>query len=328
MRILRLTGLGLLILIFFLARGPVEMTHLTSGGTLSPSILVYSDELEGEYLEDRPPLVALRNLGYSYTAVANNASFCSLLNTGGPWDLVLYNEELYDPSKSTYDALNIYLTSGGRAIITMWKMGAYSSNPLWKTLGVSYVDDFSFGDERTLYLWDSSHSIFTSPNAIPNPLTILDTESFGVDGIIVDVLSGATAVAGHTATPNDDEALIVVRDDGKTIFNGVLTGCMNLDQDGDGITEAVELWENEIKFIIKYTGAARASESIILVLVGVFVLWFTRASKFWAAVTLIIFVANFIGLFRILETAIFGVSAAVVYVWWNTSKQKEESARR
>jgi hypothetical protein len=225
--------------------------YVESLTSTSENILVYSDDANFADLEDRPPLVALRNLGYSYTAVGDGdyTTFISLLTTGGPWDLVVYNEENLGPPESVYDALYNYLTSNGKVIVTTWYMRYYPGKPLWTELGVSYAYTLSFDGNKVMYLWSPTHPIFTTPNAIPNPLTY-NGDLYGIDGFFVYTLSGAHAIAGNTTTPQDGQAIIVVRDDGKAIFNGILTGCMNMDQDGDGKTEAVELWENEISFIL------------------------------------------------------------------------------
>lgn len=193
----------------------------------------------------------MKNLGFSYTAVGDGeyTSFENLLTTGGPWDLVVYNEENWPPPGSVYDALYNYLDSGGRVIVTTWRMHNYPGKPLWVELGVSHAYTLSFDGDKNMYLWDPTHPIFTTPNTIPNPLTY-NGDIYGVDGFFVNVLSGATAIAGSTTMPQAGNATIVVRNDGKAIYNGILTGCMNMDQDGDGKTEAVELWENEITFIL------------------------------------------------------------------------------
>lgn len=92
---------------------------------------------------------------------------------------------------------------------------------------------------------------------------------YGIDGYFVDALSGATSIAGDAPTPQPGKATIVVRDDGKTIFNGILTGCMNIDQDGDGKTEAVELWENEITFLMNPRRSTATVGGVLLSSYGV-----------------------------------------------------------
>jgi len=220
------------------------------GSPSEPSILVYSDELESENLQNRPPLVALRNLEYPYTAVANHYSFQDLLISGGPWDLVIYNEELYVPPETVYDALDDYLKDGGRAAITTWNMDKFSDNPLWTTLGVVYAEKLMFTGEMPIYPWEQSHPIFTNPNPLPNPLRLKDSEGFGVDGILVNASGTSKPIAGKSTSPNANEALIVVRNDGKAIFNGILTGLLNLDGEK---TEGVKFWENEIQFLLGAT---------------------------------------------------------------------------
>lgn len=129
-------------------------------------------------------------------------------------------------------------------------MNHYPSHSLWAEIGVSYAYTLTASGDQYMYLWNPTHPIFTTPNILPNPLKY-NKDLYGVDGFFVNALSGATAIAGDATTPQADKAIIVVRNDRKAIFNGVLTGCMNLDQDSDGKTEAVELWENEITFILR-----------------------------------------------------------------------------
>lgn len=139
------------------------------------SILVYSDDANFISLEDRPPIVALKNLGYSYTAVGdgNFAAFGSLLVAGGPWDLFIYNEEDSLPgSASQFNALANYLASGGRAIVTTWNLHHYPTNPLWAELGLEYNYTLQFSGSKNMYLWDLMHPIFTTPNGYTKPINI------------------------------------------------------------------------------------------------------------------------------------------------------------
>ena len=239
----------MIILTFLLVSNVDLMTHGSVKAARPFTILVYTDELASESAGKRPPVVALKNFGYAFTQAGNHFEFQDFLKNK-KWDLVLYNEEVYDPPESLFDDLNNYINGGGRAIITSWTVPSFSSKAIWSTIGVAYSKKLSFQGTRDIYLWEPQHQVFNTPNKIPSPLKLVDKEGFGVDGIIVKVLSISRAIAGNVPMAIEDEALIVVRNDGVVIFNGILTGLLNMDTDHDNKTEGVELWENEIQFLL------------------------------------------------------------------------------
>jgi uncharacterized repeat protein (TIGR02543 family) len=213
------------------------------------NILIFSDELELETLQDRPPLIAARNLGYLYNAYADYDGFLAKLNLG-TWDLVIFNEELYTAGENVYDALNLYIQNGGKAIIASWNVNKFPDHPLWSTLDISYAGDLTFSYQRTVYVWDQSTQLVTTPNLLQPSFTLYDKESFGIDGVFVHALSGAKAVMGGTETAQDGQGLIVLGNSGRTIFNGINTGTLNLDQNNNQKSDAIELWENEITYLL------------------------------------------------------------------------------
>lgn len=219
---------------------------------IGPSVLVYSDDYYNS-ATIRGPKVALENLGYSfayYTESQGFGDFEAALE-GGSWDLVIFDNENYSPPTTVFDALNTYVQSGGKLIFCTWAAG-YSVSSLLANMdiSISYTD---YSGVWTLYPWETSHPILNDPNSLNSILYYDYSSHYGTYGYHVNALPGATAVVGATMSLSSSTAIIVVNNDGTTVFNGLLTGIMSSDYDGDSKRDDVELYENEITFLLNGT---------------------------------------------------------------------------
>lgn len=244
-RVLGAIILGVFVLSAFTLVPSVRAQPIVVG----PSILVYSDDAFN-LGSTRGPNLALDNLGYMFTYYSDGSfgAFETALEGGG-WDLVIFNDENYTPTKSVIDALNVYVQSGGKLILCTWSMASYVDHPLWTTMGVSYSSP-DYSGIWTLYPWETFHPVLNDPNSLTTMLYYNYSGHYRTYGYYVNALPGATAVVGATPSPSSGNAIIAVNSANTTVFNGLLTGIMSSDYDGDGKRDDVELYENEITFLL------------------------------------------------------------------------------
>jgi hypothetical protein len=208
------------------------------------SVLVYADDpfhpSPNTYVDQ-----ALQRLGLGYTAYydANFAGFEAALADGG-WDIVIFENDNWTPPASTFDALNEFVTGGGKLIAHSWQVEATAGHPLWANLGIDVVSS-DFDPPDPVHYWEADHPLFTDPETVPE-LTDLEQFRYGVYGQHVDALTGFEALGGYTETPAPGEAALVVGNDDRTLFRGFLDGQNDADLDADAIPDGVELWANSI----------------------------------------------------------------------------------
>jgi hypothetical protein len=219
------------------------------------NILIYSDQLEQEggisqTLLERPPVQAADRLGYQYVAAGTYDLFLANLAQKN-WGLVIFNEELFTATPNVYDALNDYVSKGGRVIIAGWAIRNNPSHPLWASLGVAYASDLKVVGDKTIYIWDNSSTLMEQPNALPGSITLHDYQGFGVDGAFITTINGANIILGQTMTPVNGSGLIAISSNGFTIFNGINTATFSLDTNHNNVIDSIDIWENEIEFLLK-----------------------------------------------------------------------------
>ena len=213
-----------------------------------PNILVYMDDV----IHTAPNTFAdqaLVRLGLSYTAYYDSAysSFETALTTGGPWDLVICGGENYGPPTSTLDRLDQYVAAGGKLVIYSWMVANNPTHPLWARLGVSFVANYS--SASSVYWWQPAHDLFNSPEVVPQ-FTSLSSIGYGVYGQRVNALTGATALGGLTASPQADQAALILGSAETTLFRGFFDAPNSANLDSDGVLDGIEFWENTIGFLI------------------------------------------------------------------------------
>ncbi len=222
-------------------------------------VLLYTSDGDIGDPEDRYPAVALRNLGFDYTNVGSDANALISQLAAQSWTLVIIDE----PSQwahEAWDEVSDYVATGGLVLHSVYGMSNDPSHSLWTTLGVSYVENF-YEPVDPIYQWAIGHPIFTTPNAIANPLTNFMND-WADDGDLVTAIGDGTAIAGNTTTPSVG-GLLVVANGGRTVFNGFLWAEMDNDSDTDGKPDAVELIENEIMFVLQASGALSVGGEIL-----------------------------------------------------------------
>lgn len=189
---------------------------------------------------------ALANLGVSnVTTVFSGMEFQTALGMGG-WDLVIYDGYYSFLNNDILDALNTYLSSGGRIIFSDANAKAFSAHALFTTAGVTIHNDYT--TPEPLFVWKPD-PLFTTPNAVPD-ITVF-SDLCNRDGVRLEPISGqAAAHGGATETAQTNKALLTSNTARNFIFNGFAPQTVTGDEDGDGTLDMVELYENEIYHLL------------------------------------------------------------------------------
>jgi hypothetical protein len=209
------------------------------------NVLYYCDYDTGDYGRR-----ALDDIGLSYTDVGSSESqLVSELESGTDWDLAVVQNPNYYWSSSTLDALDDYVQAGGKLIYETWLMGYNSGHDLWDSLGVYYGGNI-YGTQ-TIYEWDTVHPIFNSPHELPSVLNPTN-DYMGIDGHWIEPYWDTTPVCGYSPTYNPwwYETGIAARDNKQTIFHSFVAAHYQGDDDGDGVSDMLELFVNEIVWML------------------------------------------------------------------------------
>ncbi|MFW9843320.1 MAG: hypothetical protein ACFFEV_01965 [Candidatus Thorarchaeota archaeon] len=208
-------------------------------------ILVYSSNWYG--LENRDAvLIGLRDMGLSYQSMTTSDYIDDFLDSK-EWGLLILNEVNWALTGLELDEIYAYVDDGGVLLMSYYDMDAHPSHPLWSKLGVEWAETIS--GEPSIYIWDDSHDIFTTPNDHSTSNFTSGSTMFD-DGDAVTVSTGYTALAGTTATDTAGKAVIVVSADRTTLFNPFLIDNFETDTDDDTFEDRIELWQNEITYIM------------------------------------------------------------------------------
>jgi len=191
-------------------------------------------------------VTAMRDLGHPYQMVVTNDYLDDFLDSRS-WELVIVDQANLGFANNHLDELYAYVDGGGKLIMSYYNIDDAQTHPLWSKLGVEYSTDLS-GDP-SMYIWDATHPVFNQPND-RNGANFSSNVFFGDDGDSLTVLSGFTAIAGRTALELDGAALIVLGNDKRTLYNGYLIDTCTGDEDDSTYRDSVELWQNEIVFMM------------------------------------------------------------------------------
>ena len=117
-------------------------------------------------------LTALTNLHFNVTTITSANSLTNQLATG-TWDVVVIEQYSSVISTNSALALQAYVANGGAVILNYWDMdgandfdqSSITSAPILRaTFGVQAT--VSFTNELSVYVWQPTNSIFTTPYAI------------------------------------------------------------------------------------------------------------------------------------------------------------------
>jgi hypothetical protein len=196
------------------------------------------------FQDDMP--AALRDLGLSYQLFTINDYLDDFLDSED-WGLVILDQSNSWYTDTQLNYIYSYVDNGGRLIMSYMGVDAEDTHPLWSKLGFDYSATLSGTPD--MYIWDTSHRIFTEPNN-RNGVNFTSNVNFADDGDTLTVLDGFTALAGSSATVQDGNALIVLKNDYQTLYNGYLIDTCTSDEDDSTYRDSVEIWQNEIAFML------------------------------------------------------------------------------
>jgi hypothetical protein len=165
--------------------------------------------------------------------------------TTGSWELLIINLVNYGFADSVFDNIKDYVDAGGHLLMSSYVVSS-GPHPLWATLGFTYASNFPNNDP--FYIWDDTHSIFNHPfdydASLFQPFLF-----YADDGDLLTVYDNATTLAGYTISETDDNAVIVLRNDKRTLYNGFIIDELSGDNNFNGFEDRIELWTNEIAFM-------------------------------------------------------------------------------
>jgi hypothetical protein len=150
------------------------------------------------------------------------------------------------PPSSTLNALNNYVTGGGKLIVDSWTV-SLNPSPLWSTVGFQFAANDT--GPNPAFSWQPDNPIFTDPNNVPQ-LTQPTGGRYGIYGQTGDPLAGFQALAGDTTAPAAGHARMILGNDDRTIFKGFTDGQWDQDLNGNGVPDDAELWQNMIFGIV------------------------------------------------------------------------------
>lgn len=222
-------------------------------------VLVYDDS-QNHFAAD-----ALEALGIAFTQVDTPDGLVDEM-TNHAWHLIVADHCSYSSSEAMLNCLADYVDMGGRLAISSWDPADSASSrahALWGRLGADFSgfadDDVLDEDPFTVFRWAADHEIFKSPNAVPD-ISVDYVGDYIVEGTVAHESAGGTAVAGITHAYQDGEGIVFVTDSKLTVFNSFLLDCT---QDGTGAgadvdSDAEELWQNEIVYLLSWTDPSAA----------------------------------------------------------------------
>ncbi len=212
----------------------------------SAKILVYENTDErgiGMWIQE-----ALDGMGLRYTQTGSySGHFMEYLNSGVKYDLIIVGAEDKDKiSGEFWDVINTRLTRDKAALIAeVWYLDREATGPISKILGgcgIRYQKDMPVDD--SIYWWVSDHPVFNHPNTV---LPLIHYNLFwgsqAGDRIMLGSGGDATLLAGISARPQTDEAVLATCYDGRVIIQTFS------DHDYHE-ADIIPLWQNYIHYTL------------------------------------------------------------------------------
>ena len=220
--------------------------------TSQAEVLIYVDGVSGSDPNDNlykgPVATALNDLRIPFY-LTFSISFFNLSLGAGMYKLaILENNNL---GISTYfpDILN-YMESGGMLIIRSFHMHSSPTDPLWQYLGYTPNGTRITTSPPEINIWNSTHRIFNNPAFYDSTTLSTSLNVFTTDFCYVDLHANATAIAGIGATIHNEKGAIILSNNGRAISNTMALTEYYDDIDDSTYPDALEIWENEIAFMM------------------------------------------------------------------------------
>jgi hypothetical protein len=206
-------------------------------------VLVLFEACGGGYDHITPALTGL-GLYAGATITLDVASFSAQLSTA-TWDLVVVDEYGNNIDEATMSLLSAHVTAGRPLIFASWELYSYHpGTALLTQAGVTLSGDYS--TVLPIYRW-ALDPLFTTPNAVPDLVPTFD--ACGIDGQYGEATT-ATAAAGFTTADAPNQTALTISADSRIILNLFMPQTISQDADLDGVQDMVELYENEIDYLL------------------------------------------------------------------------------
>ncbi|MBK6898369.1 MAG: choice-of-anchor D domain-containing protein [bacterium] len=237
LRHLKIANTGLIDLHWSLSVTALDATATAERAAPSVLLLPSEDTATDAFVQ------ALQRLGWSYTAVLDYAGLRAQLAAGGPWDLVIVNNNQDDYGDSVIDDLVDHLDAGRALIFADIHTSWIREHELLVRLGFTYLASTSI--PLDFAATDPDHRCFRMPNAVRQFRWDLDPSGFKAQ--IIAVHQGARPLASFQGVASS--GAVVLNGTGRAIFNAFRTNIYTGDDDGDGRRDIAELAENEIVLV-------------------------------------------------------------------------------
>ncbi|MBD3407755.1 MAG: hypothetical protein GF411_16675 [Candidatus Lokiarchaeota archaeon] len=189
---------------------------------------------------------AINEFGVSFELVTTSGAY-NLSFQQQDWDLVIVEAPNFSLPESILNLTNDYVINGGHLLMSYYNVDSAPEHPLWETLGFAYANDILSSDP--LYIWDESHPIFNKPFEFET--TTFDELGFFADkGDLLHVIDGV-AIAGHSASQQENETTLLIGNNGRTLYNSYLQDYLQGDADDSGYTDAYEIWVNQLAYLMR-----------------------------------------------------------------------------
>ncbi len=206
---------------------------------LGQSILVLSEQCSSSVAHFP---AALKGLGLDFAETSDEFDFFVALTEGGPWDLVIVDEYSRRLGGETLDAIADCIAGGRRVYMNYWDWYEETASPF----GVLWLSDYE--EPLPIHIWETQHPLFTTPNVVMLLQPTADTCI--VDGAFFATTEGGVALAGYSPDPAEDQAAIIVGNEGRTVLFGGILGLFSGDEDDDGRADGLEFAENVVAFLL------------------------------------------------------------------------------
>ena len=218
---------------------------LGSGGA---PVLLYTDEPASTNYYRTPVADALNDLQIPFL-LTSTSTYLNVSLGMRPWDLVIVDSPWLNVNNAMDSIVN-HVDTGGKFIMSGYRVDGNPSHRLWARLGFAYAADQP--NAAPLDIWNAGHPVFNLPNKY-NAAKFMPTYDYGDEGDRLMVFSNASSLAGYGVGPSMNNTNIVLRNDEKTLYNGYLIDQFRGDFDDSTYKDNFELWENEIAFMLRPT---------------------------------------------------------------------------
>ncbi|MBD3159197.1 MAG: hypothetical protein GF309_10450 [Candidatus Lokiarchaeota archaeon] len=217
-------------------------------------VLIFTNEPEGElfwtgksiHAVQTPVARAANELGISFV-IHSEAAFFNRSLRSRFWDLVVFDCPT-SLSVGYIDDIEWYVETGGALLMNYWGMFNIPSHSLWPKLGINYTGRLY--NPTPVYPWEDNHPLFTIPTQY-KASNYSGPRDYGTTGTLMEAYDNATVLAGITESPEETTATLVLRNDGKTLYNSYLTDQYAEDIDDSTYEDRLELWLNELAFMLR-----------------------------------------------------------------------------